>query len=165
MQILKKSRSGFTLVELMVVVAIVGILASLGSIGYTRYIRAAQMEELDQIAKEFAAGQQRFRSRQNAFYPLSAGTKTWAADEEQIKALLEVRSRVPDDIRIRMISWTGTGSPGSPGCGFCQGLGDTSTAGFLIGVQRDFDGSQDPDDPMFVITNDMVSVRFNEGNN
>lgn len=163
MHILKKSPSGFTLVELMVVVAIVGVLAAMGSVGYTRYIKTAQLEELEQIALEVASGQQRFRSRQNAFYPLSAGEKNWlvAADKKQIIALLEVRSQLPPNVRLRILSWEKGGT--ATCASFCNGLGDNTTAGFLVGVQRDFDGTVENNDPLVVVSNNMRPVRFHEG--
>lgn len=159
MRILKKSQSGFTLVELMVVVVIVGILAALGSTGYTRYIRSAQMEELEQIALEAAAGQQRFRSRQNAFYPLAGGVRQWsnAVERDQITALLEMRSTLPPNVRLRILSWK---AGATATCGFCNGLGDNTNAGFLIGVQRNFDASVDNDDPMVIVTDNMRPTRL-----
>lgn len=155
-----KFNSGFTLIELMIVIAIIGVLAAMGSIGYSRYIKTAKMEELEQFALELAAGQEQFRSRHNAYYPFDNIEVTWAADGDKISKLLESRTTIPPGVFVQIISWAGAGGA----CGFCGGAGDFSQAGFGIRVQRDFDGTvgMDLGNPAIVVTQSMRPIRLNE---
>lgn len=50
--------SGFSLVELMVVVVIIGILASISVVGYRKYIARARLSEATAMLAEFAAKEQ-----------------------------------------------------------------------------------------------------------
>ena len=64
--------SGFTLVELMIVVAIIGILAAIGSFGYRRWIGRARLTEAVSMLAEMNSKEQSYRMEFGTFLPLRA---------------------------------------------------------------------------------------------
>ena len=72
--IVKKQR-GFTLIELMVVVAIVAILAGIAFNAYTNQIRKSRRAEAKQVLSDMALREEKFRSN-NASYGTTAASPT-----------------------------------------------------------------------------------------
>jgi len=71
---MRKTTLGFTLVELMIVVAIVGILASIAYPSYTNYVRRTHRAEVAELLSETAQNLERFYSRTGAY---TDGTSTF----------------------------------------------------------------------------------------
>ena len=68
MQTLRRTSSrGFTLVELLIVVAIVGTLAALAILGYRRYLSSAQSAEARAVMGQIRAGEEQYRAETLAY--------------------------------------------------------------------------------------------------
>ena len=67
MKTYKKKRSGFTIIELMIVIVIVAILVSLAYPSYVQYVRKAKRGEAQQLLLNWAINQEIWRSN-NTLY-------------------------------------------------------------------------------------------------
>ena len=65
--------SGFSLVELLVVVAIVGILSAVGTISYQGYVKSAKRSSAQNIVQQTALAQTEEYSNSGAFYTQQNG--------------------------------------------------------------------------------------------
>ena len=65
-------RAGFTLVELMIVVAIIGIIAAIASVGYRRWIGRARLTEAVTMLGEMSSKEQTYRMEFGTYLPLRA---------------------------------------------------------------------------------------------
>lgn len=67
----RQSERGFTLVELMAVIAIVGILSTIAIVGYKRYVDAAKVGEAVHVAQSIRAAEESFRSETMTYLDVS----------------------------------------------------------------------------------------------
>ena len=69
----RSSVTGFTLIELMIVVAIIGIIAAIAYPSYQRNVRESNRSEAHAALTTLAALQERFFSNQNSYAQLGTG--------------------------------------------------------------------------------------------
>ena len=70
MKTYNKKRSGFTVIELMIVVVIVGILVALAYPSYVQYVRKAKRGEAQQLLLNWAINQEIWRSNNISYASL-----------------------------------------------------------------------------------------------
>ncbi len=92
-----RADKGFTLIELMVVVAIVGLLAAIAVFMYSRTVSQARTVEVRQVFTEMANKQERYHNENNEY--LSTGT-----DEADMWPAFPTKD-LPDTIDPLPLTW------------------------------------------------------------
>lgn len=69
----RATRRGFTLVELLVVVAMVGVLAAIGMVGYRKYMNAAGIAEPKAVIQGIRGAQESYKAEMLVYLNVSQG--------------------------------------------------------------------------------------------
>ena len=90
--------SGFTLVELLVVVAIIGILSAIGIVSYSGYTKSAKVSSTKSIMQQIALMQTEYLSNVGGYYVTNIGTTCdpTAATSESIERELFPKAQEVD---------------------------------------------------------------------
>lgn len=141
------SRRGFTLVELMIVVAIIGVISAIGAVSYGRFVKTSKIHKLESYAMKLSASQEQFRSKNGGYAPLGANelSSTIAGHRTAMKLLLnleEVEQLEAQGVRVYIGSGEGDGSA----CGYANACPpettvDTTEAWYSIVVTQDLNPS------------------------
>lgn len=67
--VVRQRRGGFTLIELMMVVAVIGVLAAIAVVAYGAYARNARTAEVDRIFGAIVGAQERYIQTAGVYYP------------------------------------------------------------------------------------------------
>lgn len=158
------SARGFTLVELMIVVAIVGILAAVASVAYTKYLKSAKITKLKQYAMEVANAQEQYKSQNSGYLDIGDNSNNaYSEGDAKWENLLGFSKKglAAQNITIHTVAGDST----STVCGdVCEGLEpDLTTIWYAVRVQQDFD-TDTTEKTTIVLTSEIESpMLFNEG--
>ena len=75
--------SGFSLIELMVVVAILGILSAVGTLAYSSYTKGAKETSAKNIMQQISLGQTEYLSSYGSYYYTEEGGADCIIDESR----------------------------------------------------------------------------------
>lgn len=84
---MKKSKKGFTLLELLVVIALVGILSAIGIVTFTGTTNSAAQKSAENTLRSMALAQLEYRSNNQTYYG-TAGTVQDCTPTEQSTTLI-----------------------------------------------------------------------------
>ncbi|MDZ7696866.1 MAG: prepilin-type N-terminal cleavage/methylation domain-containing protein [Deltaproteobacteria bacterium] len=100
------SHKGFTLVELMVVIAVIGILAAISIPNYSRYRAMADRAALFATLKYLMDGEDFYFAENGVYFPESG---TFTVPKREAKEIPELAYHFPEGHKNRYVIWTGRG--------------------------------------------------------
>jgi type IV pilus assembly protein PilE len=66
--LLKKYRAGFSLIELLVVVAVLGVISAIGVTSYTGYVSSTEKKSAQNLMAQISLGQQEYMSDTDTYF-------------------------------------------------------------------------------------------------
>ncbi len=151
----RANRHGFTLVELMIVVAIIGIIASIAVPAFLRYIKSSKAAEADGIVTKITDGAKAYFTSEQRFSPPADGDQPW-----HLAGPGNRKEGFP--VPFAEYAFPG-GSSMQVSTAFPTGIGVATAADAPQGGEKmiPFQGS-DPTDPMAVATWNKLRVNFKD---
>ena len=114
-----KSRRGFTLAELMIVVVIMGILASLGTVAFRRQMNQSKKTEALAGLRAIGAAQESFRADTGVYLNVSTNLSTYyppsISGGTRHFGVIQVK-RLGGVLRLKSHSWCPFPMPRPPDC-------------------------------------------------
>tara|TARA_B100000989_G_scaffold130986_1_gene97261 strand:- start:587 stop:1045 length:459 start_codon:yes stop_codon:yes gene_type:complete len=115
---IKKSSRGFTLIELIVVVAIIGIISAVGTVAYQGYTKGAKESAVSSLVQQISLGQLEYYSNTGGYFISDgASTTTCNADRDTSAEIEDMifgnadgttdgdPNQIPDDIDFQFCTY------------------------------------------------------------
>jgi len=126
--------SGFSLIELLVVVAILGVVAAIGTVSYSGYVSSTERKSAENLMRQVALGQTEFYSENGIYFSntgCGAATATVAHSKEIESDLLGDSKSIIDS------------NKNEANAGYLICVKDDNTSKYIVyAIEKDDDKSQ-----------------------
>ena len=120
--------SGFTLVELLVVVALLGILAAVGLVSYSGYVEGAKRKTAQNVLMQASLGQMEYFADHNRYYTADSCTRGGAKST--------AKELTSNNIETNLLGGIDSITP-DMGFEFCAGSDPGGSNFMLFAVEKD----------------------------